>query len=450
MSYTGPSRAPAPHACRSAKRFEIRTRITTYRRYCHDRRARRGPTETADPITTMNPDLHKLQPYPFEKLAALKAGATPPRDKSAITLSIGEPQHTSPAFVLEELVAHLASFANYPLSKGTLALRETLAAWLTRRFDLDARTIDPEHQDKPDNSTREALFSFAQAVIDRTRSPRVVMPNPFYQIYEGAALLAGAEPWFINTTAATRFIPDLDGMPDEVWRRCQLVYICTPGNPSGAVMDVDVLCCFFVFVDCYDFFFVSDECYSEIYPNEAQPPLGLLQVCKRLGRDDYRRCVVFHSLSKRSNLPGLRSGFVAGDATILKDYLRYRTYHGCALPPPVQAASIRAWNDEEHVRLNRAHYRAKFAAVLDILQPVLDVQPPDAGFYLWPETPIDEERFVRELFATQNVTVLPGSYLSREAHGGNPGKRRVRIALVPPLADCIEAARRMRDYVQSL
>ena len=296
--------------------------------------------KTADPFTTMNPDLHKLQPYPFEKLAALKTGVTPPRDKSAITLSIGEPQHASPAFVLEELVAQLAGFANYPLSKGTLALRETIAAWLTRRFDLDAHTLDPERHVLPVNGTREALFSFAQAVIDRTRAPLVVMPNPFYQIYEGAALLGGAEPWFINTTVATRFIPDLDGVPDEVWRRCQLVYICTPGNPSGAVMDADVLSRLIALADRHDFIIASDECYSEIYPNEAQPPLGLLQVCKRLGRDDYRRCVVFHSLSKRSNLPGLRSGFVAGDATILKDYLRYRTYHGCALPPPVQAASI--------------------------------------------------------------------------------------------------------------
>src|SRR3569832_131690 len=348
MSYTGPSRAPAPHACRSAKRFEIRTRITTYRPYCHDSRAQRGPTETADPFTTMNPDLHKLQPYPFEKLAALKAGATPPRDKSSITLSIGEPQHASPALVLEELVAQLAGFANYPLSKGTLALRETIASWLVRRFDLDARTIDPERHVLPVNGTREALFSFAQAVIDRKCDPLVVMPNPFYQIYEGAALLAGAEPWFINTTAATRFIPDLDGMPDEVWRRSQLVYICTPGNPSGAVMDVDVLRRLIALADRHDFIIASNECYSEIFPNYA-------------------------------------------------------------LPPPVLAASIRAWNDEEHVRLNRAHYRAKFAAVLDILRPVLDVQPPDAGFYLWPETPIAEERFVRERFATQNGTVLPGS-----------------------------------------
>ena len=398
----------------------------------------------------MNPDLHKLQPYPFEKLAALKASITPPRDKSAITLSIGEPQHASPAPVLDELVARLAGFANYPLSKGTAALRETIAAWLARRFDLHEGGVDPERHVLPVNGTREALFSFAQAVIDRTRTPLVIMPNPFYQIYEGAALLAGAQPWFINTLATTRFIPDFDSVPDEVWRRCQLVYICTPGNPSGAVMDFDVLSHLIALADRHDFIIASDECYSEIYPDESRPPLGLLQVCKRLGRDDYRRCVVFHSLSKRSNLPGLRSGFVAGDAEILKDYLRYRTYHGCALPPPVQAASITAWNDEAHVRDNRQRYREKFTAVLDILRPVLNVEAPDASFYLWPETPIDEQYFVRDLFASQNVTLLPGSYLSRETAGVNPGARRVRIALVPPLADCVEAARRMREYVQSL
>lgn len=398
----------------------------------------------------MNPDLLKLQPYPFEKLAALKAGVTPPHDKSAITLSIGEPQHESPALVVEELVAHLRSLANYPLTKGTLALREAIAAWLTQRFSLNANNVDPERHVLPVNGTREALFSFAQAVIDRSRNPLVVMPNPFYQIYEGAAMLAGAEPWYHNTVAATGFVPDFDAVPDEVWRRCQLIYICTPGNPSGAVIGARALQRLIELADRHDFVIASDECYSEIYPDERQPPVGLLEVCKQIGRDDFRRCVVFHSLSKRSNLPGLRSGFVAGDAEIMKDYLRYRTYHGCALPPPVQAASIKAWSDEKHVRLNRERYRQKFAAVLDILQPVLNVQPPDAGFYLWPELPIDEQVFVRGLYAAQNVTVLPGSYLSRTAHGTNPGARRVRIALVPPLAECAEAARRIRDHLQSL
>jgi len=398
----------------------------------------------------MNSDLLKLQPYPFEKLAALKAGALPPADKYPITLSIGEPQHESPALVVAALVEQLGGLANYPLTKGTPALREAIAAWLTRRFGLKSGSVDPERHVLPVNGTREALFSFAQALIDRNEKPLVVMPNPFYQIYEGAAFLAGAEPWHHNTGAATGFVPDFDGVPDDVWRRCQLIYICTPGNPSGAVIGAAALHRLIELADRHDFIIASDECYSEIYPDETQPPLGLLEACKQLGRDDYRRCVVFHSLSKRSNLPGLRSGFVAGDADILKDYLRYRTYHGCALPPPVQAASIAAWGDEEHVRLNRERYRQKFAAVLDILQPVLNVRAPDAGFYLWPETPIDEENFVRGLYAAQNVTVLPGSYLSREAEGSNPGARRVRIALVPALPDCVEAAGRIRDYVQSL
>ena len=398
----------------------------------------------------MNPDLLKLQPYPFEKLAALKAGALPPADKYPITLSIGEPQHESPALVVAALVEQLGGLANYPLTKGTPALRESIAAWLTRRFGLKSGSVDPERHVLPVNGAREALFSFAQAVIDRNEKPLVVMPNPFYQIYEGAAFLAGAEPWYHNTGAATGFAPDFDSVPDDVWRRCQLIYICTPGNPSGAVIRAAALHRLIELADRHDFIIASDECYSEIYPDETQPPLGLLEACKQLGRDDYRRCVVFHSLSKRSNLPGLRSGFVAGDAGILKDYLRYRTYHGCALPPPVQAASIAAWGDEEHVRLNRERYRHKFAAVLDILQSMLNVQAPDAGFYLWPETPIDDENFVRGLYAAQNVTVLPGSYLSRAAQGSNPGARRVRIALVPALPDCVEAARRIRDYLQSL
>lgn len=397
----------------------------------------------------MNPDLARLQPYPFEKLAALKAGITPPPLR-ALTLAIGEPQHASPAFVLDELVAHLRGLAQYPLTKGTPALREAIAAWLVRRFGLNEGSLDPERHVLPVSGTREALFSFAQATIDRSRDALVLMPNPFYQIYEGATLLAGAEPYFLDSTAATGFIPDFTRVPDAVWRRCQLVYICTPGNPSGAVMGREYLQRLVELADRHDFIIASDECYSEIYPDEAAPPPGLLEVCKQLGRDDYRRCVVFHSLSKRSNLPGLRSGFVAGDAAILQQYLRYRTYHGCALPPPVQAASIRAWGDEAHVRVNREHYRQKFAAVLEILAPVLNVRAPDAGFYLWPETPIDDPAFVRGLYAAKNVTVLPGSYLSRESAGGNPGARRVRVALVPPLADCVEAAERIRDYVQAL
>ena len=398
----------------------------------------------------MNPDLLKLQAYPFEKLAALKAGITPPADKSGIALSLGEPQHEAPALAIDALIASVQGVSHYPLSKGTLALREAIAAWLTRRFTLSTGMIDPERHVIPVSGTREALFSFAQAVIDRSQNPLVVMPNPFYQIYEGAALLAGAEPWFHNTGVDTGFVPDFGAVPDAVWQGCQLIYICSPGNPSGAVIGAEAMRQLIELADRHDFIIAADECYSEIYPDEQRPPLGLLDVCRQLGRDDFRRCVVFHSLSKRSNLPGLRSGFVAGDADILKQYLRYRTYHGCALPLPVQAASIAAWNDEAHVLANRELYRQKFTAVLDILQPVLDVAAPDAGFYLWPRTPIDEQDFAKRLFATQHLTVLPGSYLSRDAHGGNPGQNRVRMALVPPLADCVEAARRIREFIATL
>jgi N-succinyldiaminopimelate aminotransferase len=397
----------------------------------------------------MNPDLSRLQPYPFEKLRVLKDGIAPPGDRPHIALSIGEPRHAPPGFVVEELISHLHGLENYPLTKGSLALREAIAQWLGRRFQL-ADGVDPERQVLPVNGTREALFAFAQAVVDRARQPLVVMPNPFYQIYEGAAILAGAEPWFYNTLQDTDFVPDFETVPTEVWRRCQLVYLCSPGNPTGAVVGEAALARLMELADEHDFIIAADECYSEIYFDEATPPLGLLQVAHKLGRTDFRRCVVFHSLSKRSNLPGLRSGFVAGDAAILEKFLLYRTYHGCSMAPPTQAASTKAWHDEHHVRDNRDQYRAKFDAVLDILTPVLKVQRPDAGFYLWPETPVDEQTFTRELFAQQNVTVVPGSYLSREAHGLNPGRNRVRMALVAPLAECIEAAQRMRAFVESL
>lgn len=398
----------------------------------------------------MNPDLDRLQPYPFEKLAQLKAGVTPPEALSPIVLSIGEPKHRPPAFIRDELVAHLGGLANYPLTKGRVELRAAIAAWLTRRFRLKGGSVDAEKHVLPVAGTREALFAFAQAVVDRSRDALVLMPNPFYQIYEGAALLAGAEPWFMNTTAATGFLPDLDAVPAEAWRRCQLLYVCSPGNPSGAVAPSDYFQRLIALADQHDFIIASDECYSELYNDEAQPPAGLLQACAALGRDDFRRCVVFHSLSKRSNLPGLRSGFVAGDAQVLNKFLLYRTYQGCALPPPTQAASIRAWQDETHVTENRAYYQRKFDAVVEILQPVLPVEKPAAGFYLWVETPMDDERFTRELFAQQHVTVLPGSYLSREAHGINPGRNRVRIALVAEMDECVEAARRLRKFVESL
>lgn len=402
----------------------------------------------------MNPDLDRLQPYPFEKLRALKEGIVPPADKSAIALSIGEPRHSPPGFVLEEMITHLHGLENYPLTKGSLALRTACSNWLSRRFHVPTELVDPEKNILPVNGTREALFAFAQAIIDRTKNPLVIMPNPFYQIYEGAAFLAGAEPWFLNTTAENDFIPDFNTVPTDVWQRCQLVYMCSPGNPTGAVISESALSKLINLADEHDFIIASDECYSEIYFDEQNPPTGLLEVAANMGRTNFERCVVFHSLSKRSNLPGLRSGFVAGDAGILKKFLLYRTYHGCAMQPPAQAASIKAWGDEQHVLENRNHYREKFDAVLEILTPVMNVKKPQAGFYLWPETPanngMNEQNFARDLFAQQNVTVVPGSYLSREAHGINPGSHRVRMALVAPKEECIDAAQRIRSYIESL
>ena len=397
----------------------------------------------------MNPDLNKLQPYPFEKLNALKAAVTP-ANKPHIALSIGEPKHRPPGFVVEELITHLHGLANYPLTKGRVELRQAIADWLTRRFALPAGSIDAERHVLPVAGTREALFAFAQALVDRNSKPRVLMPNPFYQIYEGAALLAGAEPYFLNTSAETGFLPDFEAVPADVWAHCQLLYLCSPGNPTGAVADMALLQKLIKLADKHDFVIASDECYSELYFDDEQPPVGLLQAAAAMGRSDYKRCVVFHSLSKRSNLPGLRSGFVAGDAGVIEKFLLYRTYHGCALPPHTQAASIKAWADEQHVQNNRELYREKFAAVLDILSPVLKVEQPDAGFYLWPETPIDDAEFAQRLFEQQHVTVLPGSFLSREAHGINPGQNRIRMALVAELDECIEAANRIRDFVETL
>ncbi len=398
----------------------------------------------------MNPDLDRLQPYPFEKLNRLKAGVEPPPGLPHIALSIGEPKHAAPAFVTETLVGHLQGFASYPLTKGRVELRSAIGAWLEERFRLPAGSVDPERQVLPVAGTREALFAFAQAVVDPTRDPLVLLPNPFYQIYEGAALLAGAECRFLNTTAGNGFIPDFDGVSEAEWRRCQLLYICSPGNPTGAVLPLEQLQTLLDLADRYDFIIAADECYSEIYFDEDAPPPGLLQAAAAMGRTDWGRCVVFHSLSKRSNLPGLRSGFVAGDARVLERFLLYRTYQGCALPPPTQAASVAAWQDEAHVRENRDLYRGKFDAVLGILAPAMEVERPAAGFYLWAETPIGDTEFARRLYAEQNVTVLPGSYLSREADGINPGANRVRMALVAEPEECIEAARRIRAFVETL
>ena len=393
----------------------------------------------------MNPDLERLHPYPFEKLGALFAGVTP-ADKPPIALSIGEPQHPSPAFVQQALRDNTALLAKYPATAGLPELRQAIAGWLTRRFKLES--VDADHQVLPVNGTREALFAFAQALLDRRRDPLVLMPNPFYQIYEGAALLGGGEPVYLPCTQASGLQPDFDAVDEDVWRRTQLLFICTPGNPTGAVLTKAQLKALIQLADKYDFVIASDECYSEIYRDQAPP--GLLQACAELGRHDYRRCVVFHSLSKRSNLPGLRSGFVAGDAEVLAQFLRYRTYHGCAMPVHHQLASVAAWNDEAHVQDNRDFYNAKFDAVLDILGEPLKVSAPDAGFYLWPKTPVDDEPFARRLKAEENVTVLPGRYLSRAVDGRNPGKNRVRLALVAELDQCIEGARRIRALIERL
>ena len=396
----------------------------------------------------MNPDLGHLQAYPFEKLATLFRGATPPAGLKPIALSIGEPKHPAPAFVKEELARHMGGLSVYPTTKGIPELRQAIASWLARRFQL--MDVNAETQVLPVNGTREALFSFTQAVVDRAQKPLVVMPDPFYQIYEGAALLAGAEPYFLPATAANGFVPDYDAVPDSVWQRCQLLFMCSPGNPTGAVTSRETLQKLIALADRFDFVIASDECYSEIYFDEATPPVGLLQVCAGLGRHDYRRCVVFHSLSKRSNLPGMRSGFVAGDASLLGPYLQYRTYHGSAMPLQHQRASIAAWGDEEHVRENRRQYRAKFTVFRDILEGVLPLTLPDAGFYFWAKTPLGDDEFARRLYNDTHVTVLPGRFLGRPVNGVNPGEGYVRMALVAPLEECSEAAARIREFVKTL
>ncbi|WP_018918277.1 succinyldiaminopimelate transaminase [Vreelandella zhanjiangensis] len=396
----------------------------------------------------MNPDLAALHPYPFEKLAALKAELTPPTTLAHIPLTIGEPQHAPYPKALEALVAHQLEMARYPATNGLLTLRETLAQWATQRFKLPG--LDAERQVLPVNGTREAIFAFVQAALDRTRPANVVVPNPFYQIYEGATLLAGGEPVYLNCTAENGFRPDFTTLSAANWRDVQIVFICSPGNPTGAVTSIDEFKQLIALADEHDFIIASDECYSELYLDEQTPPPGLLQACAELGRDDYRRCVVFHSLSKRSNLPGLRSGFVAGDAAILAPFKRYRTYHGCAMSLPVQHASIAAWQDEAHVRANRDAYREKFSAVVDALAPVMDFPTPEASFYLWPAVPGgDDIGFTQRLFTEQNVSVLPGSLMGRpDAQGINPGAGRLRLALVAELAPTLEAAQRIRQLIE--
>jgi N-succinyldiaminopimelate aminotransferase len=392
----------------------------------------------------MNPDLSLLHPYPFEKLAALFADLTPPTDMANIALSIGEPKHAAPAFVRQALIDALPHLSTYPASKGLPALRQAIATWLTQRFQL--QLVDAERQVLPVSGTREALFSFVQAVIDRNTStqPIVVMPNPFYQIYEGAALLAGATPYFVNCDASNDYLGDFEAIPAEIWQRTQLVFVCTPGNPTGAVMPADRLQRLIELSDQYGFVLASDECYSELYFDT--PPIGLLEVCAQMGRHDYKNCVVFHSLSKRSNLPGLRSGFVAGDADVLTPYLKYRTYHGAAIPVQNQMASIAAWQDETHVEENRVQYRQKFQMFMDQLGDRLPLKKPDAGFYFW--LPVaDDEAFARKLYAEANITVLAGRYLSRDTPNGNAGKNHVRMALVADIATCQQAIDRLKQIL---
>lgn len=398
----------------------------------------------------MNPGLNQLHPYPFEKLAKLTKGIEINPERTPISLSIGEPKHTTPGFILDALQGNLHQAAHYPTTKGTQALRETISQWLWQRFHLPQSFLDPDKQVLPVNGTREALFAFAQCVIDSQASSTVFMPNPFYQIYEGAALLAGAEPTYLNCTAENGFIPDFETVPATAWQQCRLLFICSPGNPTGAVIDQATYNRLFELSDRYDFIIAADECYSEIYFDEQQPPLGLLQAAAAAGRDDFKHCVIFHSLSKRSNVPGIRSGFVAGDELLIAEFLRYRTYHGCAMAPYTQAASIVAWQDEEHVIENRRLYKEKFSAVLEILQPVLDVTQPEASFYLWPQTPICDKTFAKHLLTQENVAVLPGSYLSRDVNNKNPGANRIRIALVADHAECIEAAHRIAQATQHI
>lgn len=396
----------------------------------------------------MNPNLAKLQPYPFEKLNKLKAEANISCDLPHIALSIGEPKHESPAFVMDVMANNLDKLANYPTTKGIPQFREAISNWACERFHLSS--LNPETQVLPVNGTREAIFAFTQAMTENKDNALIVSPNPFYQIYEGAAYLAGAKPHYLPCLEENGFNPDFDAVPAHVWENAQILFTCSPGNPTGAVISLEQLKKLIILADKYDFIIASDECYSEIFVNSAQPPVGLLEACEKIGRDDYKRCVVFHSLSKRSNLPGLRSGFVAGDADILADFFKYRTYHGCAMSIPNQLASIAAWGDEKHVEENRRLYTEKFKAVLEILSPVMDVKQSEASFYLWAKTPINEEEFTQRLFAEQQVTVLPGSYLSRTIDGINPGAGRIRLALVADVDECIEAAKRIRSLIESL
>ncbi len=397
----------------------------------------------------MNPDLGRLVAYPFERLARLKAPLKSPTGLRHIALSIGEPKHAPPAFVLQALRDGMDELGSYPATKGLDETRDACARWLERRFTLPAGSVDAGRMVLPVNGTREALFAFVQAVVDRTaEQPAVLMPNPCYQIYEGAALLAGAEPVYLDTTQANGYLPDLDAIDAAMWRRCQVLFLCSPGNPVGSVLSREYLRKALELAARHDFMIAADECYAELYDDESDPPPSLLAVAHEMGNDAFRHCMVFHSLSKRSSVPGLRSGFVAGCPDTMAKFLLYRTYHGCAMPIPTQRASILAWNDDVHVRENRALYREKYERVVPILSEVLDVERPEGGFYLWQKVPGDDVAFTAGLFETQNVTVVPGTYLARDNAGSNPGAGRIRLSLVATIDECVEAACRIRDFVR--
>ena len=393
----------------------------------------------------LNPDLSRLYPYPFERLAEL-LGSVTPAALTPIPLSIGEPKHAPPAHVIQALTEALSMLSVYPSTKGSPELRDAIAQWATRRFGLQAESLSSARHVLPVNGTREAIFAAVQVAADRREGGTVLLPNPFYQIYEGAALMAGLEPVYLPITASGQ--PDFDAVTEAQWRRCQYLFLCTPGNPTGTPLTLDTLCRLIHLADTFDFWIGSDECYSELYRDD--PPLGLLEACAAMGRHDYRRCMVFHSLSKRSNLPGLRSGFVAGDADFMAAFLTYRTYHGCSMSLPVQHASIAAWSDEAHVATNRKLYRRKFEDAKTILHDVLPIHDSGYGFYLWVRTPVPCDVFAKGLYASQHVTVLPGQYLGRAVDGVNPGAGFVRMALVAEPAVCREALYRIRTYVETL
>jgi N-succinyldiaminopimelate aminotransferase len=444
------------------------TVFASFRRFAVSARARHFPASVCAPLRSgsirpVNPLLDSLQPYPFEKLRALFKDVTPPAGLAHISFGIGEPKHPTPALIRDAVIASLGGLSAYPATIGSPALRESIAKWVTQRYNLPP--VDPATQVLPVAGSREALFALAQTVIDPERNnargnarnadgePAIVLcPNPFYQIYEGAAILAGAEPYFVNSDPARNFACDYSAVPPDIWARTQLLYVCSPGNPTGAVLTLDDWRELFALSDRYGFVIASDECYSEIYFDEANPPLGGLEAAHKLGRG-FERLVMLSSLSKRSNVPGMRSGFVAGDAAILKDFLLYRTYHGAALSTVFQSASIAAWNDETHVRENRAKYVQKFSTVTPMLAEVLDVRLPDAAFYLWADvsrTGLSDTEFAQRLYADYNVTVLPGSFLARTAHGVNPGRNFVRMALVADVDECTQGAQRIVDFCRAL